>query len=125
MDTTIGLESNNLNYNTRTGGTHRSTVHNVNTHRTDRILKKGTIDLETVNSHWVAGGTAGGRAAGGHGGMGGQDIIHQQAPRPLPESMTSTELLAVAIGSTLAVILIIIASAIMCHSVYRDQHRSF
>ena len=84
VDTTIGLESNNLTYNTRTGGTHRSTVHNVNTHRTDRILKKGTIDLETVNSHWVAGGTAGGRAAGGHGGWVDKILSTSKRPGPCP-----------------------------------------
>ena len=39
--------------------------------------------------------------------------------------MTSAELLGAAIGSTIAVILIIIAGAIICRSVYRDQTWTF
>ena len=139
IDTTLGLESNNSTYITRTGGTHRSNVHNANAHRSDKTYKKGTIDLDTASSHRSAGGAggsaeghslstadaAGGRAAGGHGGMGGAVIIHQQPPRAVQEPMTSTELLITAIGSTLALIILIIAGAIICRSVYRDQRRSY
>lgn len=130
------LASNNSTYHTNTGGTHTSNVRNANTN--DKTFKKGTVDLATANSHKVAGGAggstgpsrsaagaAGGLAAGGHGGTGGQVIIHHQAPLPQPDAMTSTELLGAAIGSTIAVILIIIAGAITCRSLYRDQHRSF
>ena len=60
IDTSLGLESNNSTYITRTGGTHKSNVHNANTHRSDKTYKKGTIDLDTANSHRSAG-SAGGR----------------------------------------------------------------
>ena len=131
------LTSNNSTYNTKTGGTHTSNVHHANTDHTSKMFKKGTVDLATANSHKVAGGAggpsrsaagaAGGLAAGGHGGQGGQVIIHHQAPAalPQPDKMTSAELLGAAIGSTIAVILIIIAGAIICRSVYRDQTRTF
>ena len=143
IDTSLGLESNNSTYITRTGGTHKSNVHNANTHRSDKTYKKGTIDLDTANSHRSAGGAggsaeghslstagaAGGRAAGGQGGMGGAVIIHQQPPLQGPMTvqgpMSSTELLITAIGSTIALILLIIAGAIVCRSVYRDQLRSY
>ena len=142
--TNVGLDtqltSNNSTYNTKTGGTHTSNVRhaNSNTDHTSKTFKKGTVDLATANSHKVAGGAggsagpsrsaagaAGGLAAGGHGGTGGQVIIHHQAPSPAPDKMTSAELLGAAIGSTIVVILIIIAGAITCRSVYRDQTRSF
>ena len=132
------LTSSNSTYNTKTGGTHTSNVHHANSDRTSKTFKKGTIDLATANSHKVAGGAggsagpsrstsgaAGGLGVGGHGGTGGQVIIHHQAPPPRPDNMTSTELLGAAIGSTIAIILIIIAGAITCRSVYRDQARSF
>ena len=132
------LTSSNSTYHTKTGGTHTSNVHHANSDRTSKTFKKGTIDLATVNSHKVAGGAggsagpsrssagaAGGLAAGGHGGTGGHVIIHHQAPPPPPDTLTSTELLGAAIGSTIAIILIIIAGAITCRSVYRDQARSF
>ena len=57
--------------------------------------------------------------------MGGAVIIHQQPPRAMPDPMSSTELLITAIGSTIALILLIIAGAIVCRSVYRDQRRSY
>ena len=125
------LTSSNSTYNTKTGGTHTSNVHHANSDRTSKTYRKGTIDLATANSHKVAGGAggsagpsrstsgaAGGLGAGGHGGTGGQVIIHHQAPPPRPDNMTSTELLGAAIGSTIAIILIIIAGAITCRSVY-------
>ena len=137
MGLTAQLASNNSTYNTKTGGTHTSNVHHANTDHTSKMFKKGTVDLATANSHKVAGGAggpsrsaagaAGGLAAGGHGGQGGQVIIHHQVP-PMPsqpDKMTSAELLGAAIGSTIAVILIIIAGAIICRSVYRDQTRTF
>ena len=137
MGLTTQLTSNNSTYNTKTGGTHTSNVHHANTDHTSKMFKKGTVDLATANSHKVAGGAggpsrsaagaAGGLAAGGHGGQGGQVIIHHQVPTtlPQPDKMTSAELLGAAIGSTIAVILIIIAGAIICRSVYRDQTRTF
>ena len=142
--TNVGLDtqltSNNSTYRTKTGGTHTSNVRhaNTNTDHTSKTFKKGTVDLANANSNRVAGGAggtagpsrsaagaAGGLAAGGHGGTGGQVIIHHQAPTPAPDKMTSAELLGAAIGSTIVVILIIIAGAITCRSVYRDQSRSF
>ena len=132
------LTSNNSTYKTNTGGTHSSNVHHANTDHNSKSLRKGTIDLATVNSHRVTGGAggsagpsrssagaAGGLAAGGQGGTGGHVIIHHQAPPPPPDTLTSTELLGAAIGSTILIILIIIAGAITCRSVYRDQARSY
>ena len=132
------LTSNNSTYKTNTGGTHSSNVHHANTDHTSKTFRKGTIDLATANSHRVTGGAggsagpsrssagaAGGLAAGGQGGTGGHVIIHHQAPPPPPDTLTSTELLGAAIGSTIAIILIVIAGAITCRSVYRDQARSF